>query len=277
MRILFVTDLHGCKSKYDMLLDRAISLHADVVVNGGDMLPKDGNLFRQDVFIRGSLQRHFDRFEQAGICYLCYLGNDDLRVWDELFDQTCGHYRHIHNLAQRLVTVRDTAFVGMNWVTDYPFPLKDRCRLDTRDFALPVQFGPAVLSGPEGWIEVPDWPAYVGGLPTIADELAALPRPEVGRRSVYVIHTPPWKLGLDVCDGGQRVGSQAVAQFLRSVQPTLALHGHIHESPEVGGIWQAMLGNTVCVQPGQPARPDRLAFVLADLESLHLERHVVNR
>jgi hypothetical protein len=247
-----------------------MSLHVDAVVNGGDMLPKDGNLFRQNAFIKGSLRRHFDCFEAAGIPYLCYLGNDDLRIWDELFEQTCGQYRNVYNLAQRKVRLGDTTFVGMNWVTDYPFTLKDRCRMDTRDFVLPPQYGPAVLSDPEGWVDVPDWLAYIRKLPTIADELANLPRVQ-SRRSVYAIHMPPSKLGLDLCTGGQRVGSKAIYRFLRSIQPTLALHGHIHESPDVGGTWQAMLGNTVCVQPGQP---DRFAFVLADLDTMRIERHV---
>ncbi|MBN1361303.1 MAG: metallophosphoesterase [Sedimentisphaerales bacterium] len=272
MRLLFVTDLHGSRRKYDEVLAQATARHVDVVVNGGDMLPNEGNLFRQNTFISGFLRRHFERFEQAGIPYLCCLGNDDLRIWDELFDATCRQYRGIHNLAQRKVTVNGAAFIGMNWVTDYPFVLKDRCRMDARDFVFPPQFGPALLSGPRGWTEVDDWFACARRLPTLADELACLPRPDRARRNVYVIHMPPCRLGLDLCTGGLRVGSPAVYQFLRAVQPTLSLHGHIHESPDVGGVWQAMLGNTVCVQPGQP---DRLAYVLADLETMRIERHVV--
>jgi Icc-related predicted phosphoesterase len=31
----------------------------------------------------------------------------------------------------------------------------------------------------------------------------------------------------------------------------LALHGHIHESPEMSGCWTAHIGNTICVQPGE--------------------------
>ncbi len=272
MRILFVTDLHGCRWKYDEILRRALSYHVDAVVNGGDMLPKDGNLFRQDAFIRGFLRRHFECFERASTPYVCCLGNDDLRIWDETFADICRQHQGIHNLAQRQVIVGDTAFVGMNWVADYPFTLKDRCRMDAGSFTFPRQLGPAILSAREGWVDVPDWFAYARRLPTIADELAALPRVERGRRSVYVIHMPPCRLGLDVCIGGLRVGSQAVFGFLRSVQPTLSLHGHIHESPDISGVWQAMLGNTVCVQPGQP---EKLAYVLADLETMRIERHIV--
>jgi uncharacterized protein len=141
--------------------------------------------------------------------------------------------------------------------------------MDTRDFQFPPQFGPGVLSTPEGWADLPDWFAYARTVPTIADELAALPRPDNNCSSVYVIHMPPHRLGLDVCMGGQQVGSKAVYEFLRETQPTLSLHGHIHESPGVSGKWKAMLGHTVCVQPGQMAD---FTYVLADLESMEIER-----
>ena len=51
MRVLFVTDLHGCKWKYERLLKAAKKFRATIVINGGDMLPKEGDLFTQDKFI----------------------------------------------------------------------------------------------------------------------------------------------------------------------------------------------------------------------------------
>ena len=53
------------------------SIKADVVVNGGDMLPKRGDLFDQDKFITGYLEKHFAQFNSAGISYLCNPGNAD--------------------------------------------------------------------------------------------------------------------------------------------------------------------------------------------------------
>jgi Icc-related predicted phosphoesterase len=270
MRILFVADLHGCVWKYRKVLLKAQLFQVDVVINGGDMLPKNGNLFQQDVFIREFLSEHFEQFERAGLSYLCYLGNDDLRIWDDLFEATCRRYVGIYNLAQRKVTIGGTAFVGMNWVSDYPFTLKDRCRMDTADFVFPRQFGPGVLSTPEGWTELSDWFAYARTLPPIAAELAALPRPDNDEIGVYVIHMPPHRLGLDVCAGGQQVGSKAVYEFLKTVQPALSLHGHIHESPEMSATWKAVLGSTMCVQPGQM---DDFTYVVIDLQSMWIERY----
>jgi len=69
MKILFVTDLHGSKGKYDRLLDTAQQFRADVVINGGDMLPKDGELFSQGEFITDYLAEHFAQLNLAGIYY----------------------------------------------------------------------------------------------------------------------------------------------------------------------------------------------------------------
>lgn len=270
MRLLFVTDLHGCTWKYDRLYQTAQRHGVGIVLNGGDLLPKEGNSFQQDRFITGYLQRHFQQFDQAKIHYLCYLGNDDLKIFDPLFEATCQQYQHIHHIAQRMITLNDLAFIGMNWVVDYPFRLKDRCRKDTDDYIFQTQFGTGLLSTANGWKELDDWFAYANALPTIADELKNLPQPVDMQRSVYMIHMPPANLGLDVCGHGGKVGSIAIYDFLQEHQPRLALHGHIHESPEVSGAWKAKIGNTACIQPGQMKK---FTYVVIDFATNHVERY----
>ena len=251
MKIIFTTDLHGNRSHYDQLLEVATLAEADVVVNSGDMLPKDRDLFEQDRFITGFLDQHFQAINDAGIHYLCYPGNDDLAIFDDLFDDTCRGHSLVTNLAQRMVKIGDHEFVGMNWVVDYPFRLKDRCRMDTRNYIFQTQLGTGLLSTPDGWRDIADWKAHAATLPTIEDELKALPRPQDPASSIYVIHMPPYGLGLDECWSGTRVGSRTLSDFLTEQQPQFSLHGHIHESPQVSGKWQATLGRTVCIQPGQ--------------------------
>ena len=56
MRIIFTTDLHGCAWKYDKLCRVAQDFEADVVINSGDMLPKNIDLFQQDKFITRHLR-----------------------------------------------------------------------------------------------------------------------------------------------------------------------------------------------------------------------------
>ena len=176
----------------------------------------------------------------------------------------------MHSLAGRTVEVAGYEFVGMNWVVYYPFRLKDRCRIDTAAYVFGPQYGTGLLSQMDGWRELPDWFAYARSLPTLADELERLPRPADMARSIYVIHTPPHRLGLDACASGPRVCSAAVYEFLLANQPRLALHGHIHESPEVSGRWSAWLDRTLCIQPGQL---DPFTYVVVDLATLTCERY----
>ena len=64
------------------------------------------------------------------------------------------------NLAQRKSEIGRFEFVGMNWVVDYPFRLKDRCRMDTADYVFQEQFGTGLLSTPNGWQEIVEWISY---------------------------------------------------------------------------------------------------------------------
>ncbi len=274
MKIIYTTDLHGESWKYDRLAAIALKLRPDVVINGGDMLPKIGPLLEQDRFITCDLSAHFKEFEDAGIDYLCFLGNDDLRIWDGLFEETCRRFSRIHNIAQTKVEIKGVEFIGMNWVVDYPFTLKDRCRMDTKDYVFQRQLGRGVLSVPGGFKTIADWPAYAKTLPTIAEELEKLPSPRKIGDAVYVIHMPPANIGLDVCLNGTRVGSKAIYDFFLKNQPRLSLHGHIHESPGVTGRWKADLGRTVCVQPGQAKS---FTYVTIDLGKMEIGIHYDDR
>lgn len=272
MKILYTTDLHGCRWKYERLLNLAHRHAAEVVINGGDMLPKGADLlWSQHEFIGEFLQAHFESFQKDGIRYLCCLGNDDLARNDGAFEAACQKTNAVTNVAGKKILVQGYEFIGMNLVVDYPFRLKDRCRMDTRDFRFPEQYGSALFSEKDGMREVANWQACAKTLPTIQEELDMLPRPSKMDEAVYIMHMPPAFLGLDVCGNGQCVGSVAVYQFLRDNQPLLSLHGHIHESPDMSGIWQARLKQTICIQPGQSGA---LTYVVIDLESLESQRYL---
>ena len=187
-------------------------------------------------FIEGFLAPHIERPAAEVIAFLGILGNDDLRALDERFEAACARVQGAHPIAGRKIALDGYEFLGLDLVPDCPFRLKDRCRRDREGFLLPPQMGRALFSTPEGFREVMDWPEEVGRLPTIEEELARLPSPDDPARAIYVIHTPPSGIGLDLCGGGRGgrgrpVGSRAVHEFLRRVQPRMSLHGHIHESP----------------------------------------------
>ncbi|MBI5418874.1 MAG: metallophosphoesterase [Deltaproteobacteria bacterium] len=270
---VFVTDLHGSRWKYERTLALAKERGASLVINGGDMLPHGRLHEEQARFIREFLDEHFAGYQASGIRHLGLTANDDLRVHDPLFEAACAKYPLVENIAKRRVEIGPHDYIGMNLVTDFPFRLKDRARMDVRDFTFPPQFGDGILSLPGGWEEIPDWPAYARALPTIEEELFSLPAPRDPGRAVYVIHGPPARLGLDVCRGGMEVGSFSTFRFIESLQPLLTLHGHIHESPDESGVWLAKVGRTVCIQPGQSS--SGLTVVVGDLESMRFEQMVI--
>jgi Icc-related predicted phosphoesterase len=272
MKIIYITDVHGYKDKYWWALESAKENGATAVVNGGDMLPKEGDLHRsQRDFVDGFLNQYFSEFEKAGIYHIGYLGNDDLKIHDESFQKVCSKYPHVVDLAQRRFQLDSFEFIGMNWVVDYPFQLKDRCRKDTKDYVLQRQLGPGLLSTERGFQTLPDWFSFASTLPTIEDELDILPKPKNKRKAIYVIHMPPANVGLDVCWSGEKVGSQAIYEFIEKNQPLLTLHGHIHESPAKSGVWKAKVGKTISVQPGQ-LKPDSVSYVIIDLAKMKLDR-----
>lgn len=272
-RFVYVTDLHGSRWRYERALALAGEAGATLLVNGGDLLPHGRLHEEQARFIAEFLDPYFAACRDRGIRCLLIPGNDDLAAHDPLLDAACERHPHVSNVARRLAAVGAYDVIGLDLVADFPFRLKDRARMDTLDAAFPPQPSGGLLSVPGGWQEIPDWPAYARTLPTIQDELAALPAPRDPGRAVYILHGPPAGLGLDVCRGGAAVGSRAVRRFLERVQPLLALHGHIHESPQESGTWKAAVGRTVCIQPGQA--PGSLTAVVGSLDGMTFERVVI--
>jgi len=280
MKLLYVTDIHGIEWKHNEIFQIASSLNPDVVINGGDILPFKGNLLHQDKFITGFLDEYFSRFESIKTYYLGLLGNDDLGIYDGLFQETCDKYSYVVNIAQTRFQIKGSVyeFIGMNWVSDLPFGLKDRARKDTMDFEHPKQIGKQYLSTPNGFKKLEDWFSYAKNLLTIEDEIRKLVKPSDMNYAIYIFHNPPAYIDLDVTHDGKKVGSKAEYAFLKENQPKISLHGHIHESPGVSGKWYSQIINTICIQPGQSRQDeDSLIYVLIDLETMNMERKIIEK
>jgi hypothetical protein len=237
------------------------------------------SFFKQDVFIKNFLDYYFAKFEKKKIFYLCFPGNDDLIVFDDLFEKVCRKYYYIRNIAQRRFEYNGYEFIGMNWVTDTPFGLKDRCRKDTEDFIFPKTLGSPVISTPKGLKTIDDWFGYAESLPTIEEELSNLIKPKNPKNTIYVFHMPPSNSGLDVCSDGKGVGSKAISEFLSKTQhPMISLHGHIHESPNISGVWEKKIGNTTAIQPGQSHYyEDYVVYIIIDLENMKFTRSQISK
>jgi len=65
---------------------------------------------------------------------------------------------------------------------------------------------------------------------------------------------------------GRHVGSKALRAFIEQHAPPLTLHGHIHESPEMSGLYAVRLGATWSINPGH--HPKRFQAVALDTDDL---------
>ncbi|MBI5490364.1 MAG: metallophosphoesterase [Deltaproteobacteria bacterium] len=281
MRFLFVVDLHGDEESYETALAAAREREAVAIVNGGDLLPHGlRNAFAGQRDFLGWLRAHWSAARAAGIASYAMFGNDDARALAGELDGMAGEgivtrldgggWLELGGSSDRGPSGAGWTVLGFPWVPDPPFRLKDWCRHDDTARGSPPQFGTPLVSTSAGLVEVPA--DALSRLPTIEDELAALPAPPDPARAILVAHGPPAGIGLGTTGDRRDVGSHAVARFLERSGFPLSLHGHIHESPHVSGRWWGRLGKTVCVNPGAMERPP---WVVVDLDARTVEHRTM--
>ncbi|WP_196802973.1 metallophosphoesterase [Candidatus Stoquefichus massiliensis] len=104
MKVLYVTDLHGDKNKYNKILEVSIKEDIKVIINGGDMLPKQCNRHKeQPLFMNNFLKDYFIQLQKHHITYLAMLGNDDLLAFDDLFEELCSQFDNVYNIANKKI------------------------------------------------------------------------------------------------------------------------------------------------------------------------------
>lgn len=278
MQVLYVTDLHGDIEKYERILQIANETQIKYIINGGDMLPKRGNIFeKQQDFICFYLRDYFKRLADNDITYLCMLGNDDLGALDKLFENVCNNFSNVFNIANNKVIINGYEFIGMNYVLDYPFSLKDRVVIED-DFSFERQRGTAIYTTSGDIVQIQDWEKYAKeNLNIMKDLLDELPLSDNDEKTIYVIHMPPAHLSLGITyDCSISLGSKEIYRFIEKKRPMLTLHGHIHESPNTGKkLWRNKIENTDCIQPGQTEKDDtEIIYVSMDLDLKHYDRKV---
>jgi uncharacterized protein len=273
MKILYVTDLHGDLDMYKTTEYLAEITKPDIVINGGDMYPKTGKTYQNQLhFLKEMFPKHCDTFEKLQIPYLCMPGNDDLAVFDKLFEKICNNYKFVKSINMKKVKLNNYEFVGFNLVTDSPFGLKDRCRRDTKQFVIGTQKGTAILSTKTGFKKICNLKKYMENMPTLSEEINKITKNISPKNTICIIHMPPANLNLDNCDGKTNVGSRDIMDFILKTQPLITFHGHIHNNLDYSKQWFGYLNKTICVQPGQEI--SNLAYVTIDTQTLMPQRKI---
>ncbi len=251
----FVSDLHGKIDRYTKLFQAIEDERPEAVFLGGDILPgfrlSDGvfedfineYLLKKLADLRGRLKEAYPRI-------FTILGNDDGR-YDEsslITASSAGLLEYSHNLKKQLG--RWTVY-GYSYVPPTPFRLKDWERYDVSRYV-----DPGCVSPEEGAHPFPVSPDELR-YSTIQKDLEELAGRDDLRNAVFLFHSPPYKSNLDraALDGKTvdhvpldvHVGSVAIQRFIKAGQPHLTLHGHIHESARITGLWRDRVGRTVMI------------------------------
>jgi uncharacterized protein len=297
LRIYFATDLHGSDVCFRKFLAAAKVYEADVLILGGDfagkglvpVLGQDGSLTAR---IHGESvtvpEAEWDRLasevnrggfypvrmEAGEVAVL----NDDPDALDRLFRREIAAQmqRWCDLAAERLdPAVRCIITPGNDDPVEADAVLAAHPRVECPELEL-CDLGPVTMAS-LGVVPTTPWDTE---RECSEDEMGKqisemLDRVPDGRNSILNVHCPPYASGLDdapeldatlkpVIRGGRPsivpVGSHAVREAIKRYQPTVGLHGHIHESRGAQKI-----GRTLCVNPGSDYSSGVLRGAVVDL------------
>lgn len=273
---LFVTDLHGRSSRFMSLFKSVKEFLPDVVLIGGDIFPNayiskvesavHGNDFLEDFFAANLRELKSELGDKYPVILLI-LGNDDAgNEEDEIIKiGNEGLFEYIHN---KTINQSGYTFSGYSFVPPTPFLLKDWEKYDVSRY-----IDPGCVSPEEGIHTVKtEW--NVIRYATISEDLEKLKCGIDMTKSVFLFHSPPYGTNLDLAaiEGKMidhvpldpHVGSVAVKRFIEVNQPKVTLHGHVHESTRLTGIWKENIGNTICINGASDS--EELSLIRFSLE-----------
>jgi Icc-related predicted phosphoesterase len=206
----------------------------------------------QKTFIGQFLSPFFKRiFETTSIQQIFLIpGNWDLG-YPFLFRETTERMIDLDQKNYRLKNGYE--LIGYPFVPPTPFRPKDYEKMDDREAPWPPQKNPSYIRSFDQTDQlVPIDPyLFLRGRETIEEDLDRLPKPIHPKRTIYIMHSPPFRTRLDLIQGGKPAGSRSIKTFIERNQPVLTLHGHIHESPELSGAYMDRLRETIMINPGQ--------------------------
>lgn len=266
MKLIYSADLHGNEGFYRRLLKKAEDEKCSAVVIGGDLCPKGGNSAEERVAIQKRFIVKFmlpliKKFRQKNKNSEIYtiMGNDDFRANLIVLENAERDkiLKSIHNKSIKLN--KNLNIAGYSFVNPTPFRLKDWEKPDFEDDKGPAQLFPEEIRSVE---------KEKGTIKADLEKLKKLSNP---KKTIYVMHTPPFNTKLDLITTGTHVGSKSIRNLIEKEKPFLTLHGHIHESPQMSGSWQDKIGDTICINVGSSYPEDKLNCAVIDVENLNME------
>jgi len=256
-KLLYTSDFHGNKEFYKKLVDKSKEDQIKAVVIGGDLCPRGGNTTQEAIqYQKEFLESYFIlELKKLKKDVFFIMGNDDFRANETLFDEE-SNLKYIN---KKRFTIFSKNIVGYSFVNPTPFRLKDWEKIENNKAETPNQMFDHVITSmdrEEG---------------TIEEDLKNFKKLSNPKKTIYVMHAPPFNTKLDVIHDTTHVGSKAIRQFIETEQPYLTLHGHIHESSKMSGSFVDKIGDTICVNVGSSYPENKLNAVVIDLSNLDVK------
>jgi Icc-related predicted phosphoesterase len=275
-KCFFVSDLHGRTARYNTLFRLIADEKPDIVFIGGDIYPNaymskvdslvHGNDFLADFFIAGLKKLKSELGNDYPEIFLI-LGNDDARDEEESIIEA-DKEGWFHYINCKTISCNGHTLTGYAYVPPTPFRLKDWEKYDVSRY-----IDPGCVSPEEGFRTVPVDESTIR-FGTIKEDLDELAEGIDFTKSIFLFHSPPHDTLLDraALDGikidhvplDPHVGSIAIRRFIEKYQPMLTLHGHIHESTRITGLWKEKIGNTICLNAAHDGK--ELSVIRFNLE-----------
>jgi uncharacterized protein len=258
MHCFFVSDLHGRATRYEALFALLEQRPPDLLLLGGDLLPSFGRAAAAAPQVDDFIDDYFapriralrDALGARAPRIALIMGNDDRRVYAPALraGDAEGLWMYVH---KRRVDLGDVDLFGYAYVPPTPFRLKDWERYDISRYTdpgcIPPEDGSTSVE-----LDVRDRMHR-----TIQEDLEDLTAGHDLSRAMMLFHSPPYDTVLDraALDGVKvdhapldvHVGSIAIRNLILRRQPLVTLHGHIHESVRITGVFKQQLGTTWCL------------------------------
>lgn len=308
-KIFFATDIHGSDICWNKFLNAGKFYEADQLILGGDMTGKavvpiihqGGQNYRVtlleqvfDITNEDELTDMKKKIRSRG--YYPYLTNPDEiaeldkdpQKVDKIFLQ------EVLKVVQQWMEIADKKLAGTGMKV-YCCPgnddmdevdeilMESRTVVHAEGKVVDLASGHEMISS--GWSNITPWNTH---REEDEDQLtvryeAMISKLKNPSNSIFNIHVPPYKSGLDdaseldkdlrpVLAGNSMipVGSKALRTAIEKTQPLLTLHGHIHE-----GRATTRIGKTLCINPGSMYEQGTLLGALVVLEKNKIENFVL--
>lgn len=261
MKVLFTSDIHASDSHLSSMLSIAEREKVECLIIGGDIIPhylhdtarfgmlKAQARYLENVFIPAIM----DFRKRADIPIYLDFGNDDFIYNRKILEEyNEGLFNLLHFAKYRLTD--DVDIIGYMNVPPTPFKIKDWERSDSVERPYP----PNNKVADKGYISangiLEETVLDLASDDSIEKELGKLSE-IIDRPFIFISHSPPYKTPLDVLYNGHNVGSISIRNFIEEWSGKgfliASFHGHIHESPEKSGSNHILIGDALCVNPGQ--------------------------